>query len=63
MVYNIVVAKIRHTARKLNMFEEHLLGGLFIHSNGFFQNFFVEHQFCQDAEFPCRKHRNSTRKP
>ena len=43
-------AKIRHVARKLNMFEEYLLG-LSVHFNGFFQN------------FSCRTHQNSTRKP
>ena len=33
----------RHVAGKLCMFEEHLLGGLFVHFNYFFfQNFLVE---------------------
>ena len=43
-------AKIRHFARKLNMIEEHLLGGLFVHFNDFFQN------------SSCRTHHNFTRK-
>ena len=30
--------KFKHVARKLNMFEEHLFGGLFVRFNGFFQN-------------------------
>ena len=34
-------AKIRHVARRLNMFEEHLLGIFF--QNLFFRIFFVEH--------------------
>ena len=37
-------------ARKLNMFEEHLLGALFVHFNSFFQN------------FSCRTHFNFARK-
>ena len=44
------------------MFEEHLLGGLFVHFNGFFRIFPVTSQFCQEAEFPCRTHQNSTRR-
>ena len=35
--------KIRNVARKLNMFEEHFLWGLFVHFNGFFRTFLVEH--------------------
>ena len=32
-------AKFRHVARKLNIFEERLLGGLFVHFNDFFRDF------------------------
>ena len=37
-------------ARKLKIFEEHLLGGPFVHFNSFFQN------------FSCRTHHNFARK-
>ena len=38
-------AKSRHVARKLNAFEEHLLGSLLVNFNGFFQNFYCRIHF------------------
>ena len=55
-------AKIRHDAIKiLNKFKEHLSRRIFGCFHTFFQLFLVV--FCQEAEFSCRTHKDSSRKP